>query len=371
MKLKFYSFKFIATMILLAGFSQLSNAQEMYWRETFTPSGASTNPGTSTAITEYTGDAGVWRFMGVYRTTGTGCPNDGTNWHIRSVNGAISPTFPDTPYALTPLVSAGIQSVSLTRARANRRISFYVTTSDDPATTDWTLANVIVKATGYPNPLCLDSSVAINAPNAVRMKIVFEAAVNNDVDSIALFSSRPLPVTFTSVNAAAVNGFTKVSWNIATEINTRSYIVERSTDGLSFNKVAEVPATNAGSYSWIDNSAAAGVSFYRVKAMDKDGKLSYSGVVKVAANLIKAEFLITPNMISGRTMNLQLTNLAKGTLGLRVTNNMGQVVYSSSLLNEGGSVSKTVQLPTTLNAGTYRVQLVSGSTVLTKTAILQ
>ena len=130
----------------------------------------------------------------------------------------------------------------------------------------------------------VDTNILINAPDAVRMKIVFEAAGNSDVDSIGLFSSRPLPVKFTGINAASVNGFTKVSWNIATELNTRSYIVEKSTDGINFKNVAEVAATNAGTYSWIDQSLTpVGNVYYRVKSVDKDGKLGFSGVIRLAS----------------------------------------------------------------------------------------
>jgi hypothetical protein len=227
------------------------------------------------------------------------------------------------------------------------------------------------------NPACGTITITgLNIAPQARVDIVFGSSTTSTPQNfrvnVIYVNEASLPVKFTGINAASVNGMTKVTWNIATELNTRSYIVEKSTDGVTFKNVAEVTATNASTYSWIDQAITpVGVVYYRVKAVDKDGKMGFSGVIKLSASLTKPGFVITPNVIPGRTMNLQLSNIARGNVSIRISNNMGQIVYTSSLINEGGAVSKTISLPGTLQAGTYRVQLVSGSSLMTQTAILQ
>ncbi len=367
-----------AVLAMLAAFLNSSEAQQVYWREGF-----ESGQGFPSAVPYYpthvlSSASGVWYLFLANRTNGSGgacAVNGGSLDHGRfyDYNGYVSKnpalTAADSGYMVTPVVDFGIGELHFKRGRVNRRLTVYKTADTSAAAATWTL---VAQSTTVVAATCTDTTWTINDPMARRLKIVARSGTDTDIDSVWMTSTSPIvPVKFTGIHAASVNGFTKVTWNIATEINTRSYIVERSTDGMSFSKAAEVAATNAGNYSWIDNNATAGVAFYRVKAMDKDGRLSYSGVVKVAADLLKVEFLITPNMISGRTMNLQLNNLGKGTFGLRVINSGGQVVYTTSLLGETGSLSKAIQLPSSLPAGAYKVQLVSGTAILTKTAILQ
>jgi hypothetical protein len=378
---KFYAIHFIIVILVTAGLSNAVSAQDAYFREGFKPeeSGWPSSVNDvypSTTLTDYatiTVASGVWYSRGVYRTagpTGSCITQTGDPYHARwgNLNTPSGSNAADSAYLITPALNFGVGTLTFFNGRASRRISVYKTTDTDPATTNWTLAEFLPAT----NTACQAMSVVINDPAAKRLKIYSRSGTDSDLDSLVVTSTSPIvPVKFTGINAASVNGMTKVTWNIATEINTRSYIVEKSTDGANFKNAAEITATNAGTYSWIDQAANAGNVYYRVKAVDKDGKLGYSGVIKLATALTRPGFVITPNVIPGRTMNLQLTNIAKGTVTIRVSNNMGQIVYSSSLINEGGAVSKTISLPASLQAGTYRVQLVSGSSMLTQTAILQ
>jgi hypothetical protein len=383
MKSKIYSFRLLAVCLVVSCFSQFSNAQEVYWGG---GEGFQSGFGWPSAVPWVPTDvvstkSGTWRVFLANRTNGatggTGtCPSLPHTDHARFYNFnsyiAQNPalTIADSGYFITPIVYSGIKELHFARTRAGRRFTVYYTTDEDAATANWILAG---QSTTTISALCADSTWNINQDNAKRLKIVARSGTDTDMDSLWLVSMRPiLPVKFAGVSAANVNGFTKVSWKIATEVNTHSYIVEKSTNGASFKNSGEVVASNAGSYSWIDNAAAAGTAFYRIKAVDKDGKLTYSSVVKVSSKAGRPEFVIAPNVVRGRTLNLQINNVEKGNVELQVSNNGGQVVYRTSFMNEGGSsVSKTIQLPYSLTTGTYRVQMVTSGTVLTQTAILQ
>jgi hypothetical protein len=92
-----------------------------------------------------------------------------------------------------------------------------------------------------------------------------------------------LPVTFMGINAKKESSTgVRVMWDVAQEVDVRAYDVERSSDGVNFNRVGTVGANGKPAYSYVDNSANEGTLYYRVKNVDIDGKFKYSSVVKLS-----------------------------------------------------------------------------------------
>ena len=93
----------------------------------------------------------------------------------------------------------------------------------------------------------------------------------------------PLPVQLTSFNGQAASLGNQLTWATASEVNSASFVVERSADGASFGSVGSVAAagtsTTARSYQYLDAAAPAGASYYRLRQVDQDGTVAYSPVV--------------------------------------------------------------------------------------------
>lgn len=102
---------------------------------------------------------------------------------------------------------------------------------------------------------------------------VFEIFFNN--------SSCLLPVTLSSFTVLPSVAGTQLGWIAATETNVKYYQVERSTDGLNFKTIVQVPAINSGNYRYDDVTAEAGTNYYRLKIMDPDGHYQYSKTVQL------------------------------------------------------------------------------------------
>jgi hypothetical protein len=182
-----------------------------------------------------------------------------------------------------------------------------------------------------------------------------------------------LPVTFTDVSASLTSGVAKITWGIGVEINTASYEIEKSTDGVSYSSIGSVAATNAGKYSYIDASPASGVNLYRIKAVDKDGKLTYSSVVRInSASASVASLSVYPNPVIGGQLNVQLGNFAKGNYQMRLIGINGQTAFTKSVVSDGGSSSFSVQLPGSVVKGLYQLELTDGiSSRTVKTVSIQ
>ncbi|MES2776994.1 MAG: T9SS type A sorting domain-containing protein [Bacteroidota bacterium] len=366
-KFTFFSMAFVIAFSLLS-VNKIQAQNEVYWREGF-ESGTITGVGSPTAITPIYavgGLSGQWFLSGTYRTTGTACPAPAAPGHIRwrNISGVT-----DSGFLVTPTVDYGIQEFHMLRTRAGRYFSIY--SRDDTsaqATSGWTLRAYLVSTT----TTCVDTTIMINSPTARRLKIVGRFGTDSDVDSMWLTSVNAIvPIKFNGINAAQTNGMVKVSWNIATEINSLRYDIERSLDGRHFTVLGNVNATNAGSYSFIDNSPSVGDNFYRIKGIDKDGSVTMSSIVRINSNRKSPELTVLPNPIVSGKLNVQLNNFEKGAYTLTLFSNAGQKMFSAAVNNETGSFTQTLQLPSSVQPGVYKMVLVNGSNKVSKTVVVQ
>ncbi len=357
-----------ATFLASALVTTVKAQNQEYWREGFQPEAgcdlSSTNP-TAAVAYYFNGQAGVWYGSNVYRTTGTGCPAGNPHVRYRNISGVT-----DSGYLITPVVDYGIKELHFLRARASRSHTIYVTSDTSALTTNWTL--VVGTPSSAATVICVDTTVMINSATAKRLKIVSRPSTDTDVDSIYITSfSAIVPVKFNGINAIQTNGQVKVSWNIATEINTLRYDIERSADGRSFVTVGNIVANNAGKYSFIDNSSTAGDNYYRIKGVDKDGSLTYSSIVRINSNKKSPELSIQPNPIVSGKLNLQLSNFEKGMYTVSLFSNAGQKVYNSTINNEVGSSTQSLQLPSSVQPGVYKLMLINGTNKVSKSVIIQ
>ena len=122
------------------------------------------------------------------------------------------------------------------------------------------------------------------------------------IDNVVPFSSAGVvPLTWQFVKAELVNLTTMVSWATSQEINTSKFYIEHSADGINFIKVGEVAAAGNSStvskYNFLHLKPVTGFNFYRIKQFDKDGRFTYSQIVKVLYRNNLLETIIAPNPV--------------------------------------------------------------------------
>jgi len=202
------------------------------------------------------------------------------------------------------------------------------------------------------------------------------AAANTVFRGIAFapeaLSAGPLPVRFSFVSAREVHGRTTIGWTNATEENIDHYEVERSTDGIHFNRIGNTfPVANdnsAASYSFIDAEFIAQDRFYRISGLEHDGNEYYSSIVRVRTVMTGEDFSIAPNPVNGGKLHLLIQNLPKGPYRITILNSTHQVVKRENLMYNGGSLSALVQVYD-LKPGIYLVRL-SGGVQLSKWIVI-
>jgi hypothetical protein len=315
--------------------------------------------------------SGTWYTYGAYRTTGTtgSCPTEtGDASHVRFANLNAVTTTNDSAYLITPVVFYGVNTLSFYNGRAARRFSIFKTVDTAATTSNWTFVTLVPAD----NTACQFTTVTINDANAKRVKMVARSGTDSDIDSVTLTSTSViLPVKFTTFNGTETNGKVKLTWGIATEVNTFRYVIERSIDGKTFTSAGSLNASLASTYNWIDIAPSNGTNFYRINAIDKDGASLYTSILKVKLGSKTTDIIISPNPVRGKQLTLQLGNLLKGTYTLNVYNSTGQTVITQQLNHQGGSASKVLPLPASAKGGMYNLQLSSNGVNISKPFIVE
>jgi hypothetical protein len=193
------------------------------------------------------------------------------------------------------------------------------------------------------------------------------------LSAIANATAGALPVTLLNFSAAAqITGTVKVAWTTTNEINTKSFNVERSTDGSLFVPVGSVKAAvNSFSnkqYSYIDAGVAnlnVQAVYYRLTTVNADGSLQHSKVVKVRLKGSVLAFTLAPNPVRD-VLTITIKQAAASAFTLRVVDAAGKQVYQQSC--SAGQTGYTETIDTsTWQSGVYYLQTVTaGETKSTK-----
>jgi hypothetical protein len=220
-------------------------------------------------------------------------------------------------------------------------------------------AYLVDRLTGTSSALDLSSSTT------VAFTVTSATASTGDRFMVVFRQSGVLPVNYASVKAYQQNNGIQVDWKVATESNIRNYEVEKSVDGRSFTKAGTVAAkannNTAASYTWFDATPVSGVNYYRIKAVDNSGAGKISQVVSVKIGGGKSEISMYPNPVTSNSISLQFSNKERGTYVVQLFNNLGQQVYSKSIVHQGGSSSQTLSFGSAVSKGVYQLQVSSGS----------
>ena len=181
--------------------------------------------------------------------------------------------------------------------------------------------------------------------------------------SIVFSRQAPLPVTFTSVKAQAVQKSIAVKWTTASEINIKKYIVERAADGTNFTelKTTAATATNGGNaaYDFLDETPLDGNNYYRIRSVSNAGEISYSDIVKVTLkSLIDVPAIVVyPNPVSGHTIQVQFNNIPKGNYIMQLFNTAGQLTGSKKIQYDGNTAACSFELTDNFPTGKYELKL--------------
>lgn len=174
-----------------------------------------------------------------------------------------------------------------------------------------------------------------------------------------------LPIELISFQANCSDNGNKITWSTASEHNTSHFVVEKSLDGVYWEKIGQVDAagnsTQVLNYELRDFEKSNNVIYYRLTQYDNDGK--YETFNPVSLNCDINENLISyPNPSEDRFYISFYTETMKGLCNLKIIDVRGVEVLSKEVnVNSGSNVFNVEDL--NLSSGVYYIQFVNGSTI--------
>lgn len=171
-----------------------------------------------------------------------------------------------------------------------------------------------------------------------------------------------LPVKLLDLVGYVKDNTTLLKWTTTAEKELNSFEVERSEDGINFEKIGSVKAVGNSSinnnYSYLDYNIFSETKFYRLKQIDVNGKFSYSKTIAIHNNLKSEELGIFPNPVSDLLI-LQYKGINTKSLDIELMNTNGQIVKRQQFLQ--GSTICYLETKTLTN-GIYFLSVSDGTT---------
>ena len=170
-----------------------------------------------------------------------------------------------------------------------------------------------------------------------------------------------LPTIVSTFSATAVgNSHTQLSWGTILEGEEGYVVVERSTDGMLFQAVAEVEGTtsrNPDAYFFRDTEAqGAQTYFYRLKIVRPDGSFVYTQVLSVSFGENQGQsafYILYPNPVRD-ILTLEGVNAVAGKHTIKLYDAIGREIYSIEV--DDMNVPLMIEMGD-LPQGTYNLQI--------------
>jgi hypothetical protein len=153
--------------------------------------------------------------------------------------------------------------------------------------------------------------------------------ITNGILKATIVYNAVLPVQLATFELNQQGETVQLNWNTASEINALNFEIERSTDGVLFEKIGTVLSIGAvarlQNYSFIDRSPINGVNYYRLRMNDIDGHYDYSKTLQakleVNSKIELINTLIQNQLLASTNMSTTYT----------IRNTSGQVMITAQL----------------------------------------
>jgi hypothetical protein len=148
------------------------------------------------------------------------------------------------------------------------------------------------------NKRSLAATIPVNIPNGHYIMLrwkdedEYEADHGLAIDDFSMsWSVRPeqpitiLPVELLHFIARSYDAAVELQWQTASEDQNDYFVVERSSDGGTFESLGKVDGAGTtalgASYEFVDEQPLPALAYYRLKQVDEDGSFTFSSIVAV------------------------------------------------------------------------------------------
>ena len=305
------------------------------------------------------GTSSEWEVVGldiIFRRDGD--PNGmggAVTWEFGGADGSVNPSFSESDFESVALheighghqlghvISAGdVMHFSITNGTTNRTLG----TDDIAGANDVETVSVAYSPPVFGGGCGGDFSCS-------RAYAVYNAS--NDC-------AIPLPVELVSFKGKLVDETVLLEWETASEINNDFFTLERSTDGLHFVPLAQIPGAGnsitAIRYDYLDKQPEIGINYYRLLQTDFDGTSEYSEIIAIEfESAIRVS--VQPNPFTGERFELNYWSPTNDRTQVEIYSVTGQLIYQQAFGIQTGANILTIT-NADWPSGVYLIKTVQG-----------
>lgn len=167
-----------------------------------------------------------------------------------------------------------------------------------------------------------------------------------------------LPVNLVSFKATKLATATKLDWKINFDNDVTKFEILTSGNNRDFKMIGQVKGVNnITTYEFSDNDSRTGAAYYRLKITTRDGKIFYSKVVVVFHDNSGQRLITLAPTITSNFINLVINSANAGRISVGVSNMMGQVFQSQTMMLKPGENFQRINL-SAMKAGQYIITVI-------------
>lgn len=185
---------------------------------------------------------------------------------------------------------------------------------------------------------------------------------------VGLILNQPLPVEISHFDVSHKAGKNELIWNVITEVDLESYIVERKLGSESFfEEITVVKAKDHKTYQTVDDDLLrSGTYYYRLIMKDNNGQINVSNIVSVEVEVEEQDFIHAyPNPATSDITIILNTKEDVETHEVSLFNATGQRIYYIKYASQSNYLKQTLDMGD-LSNGIYTVHVKAGNTSFVK-----
>ncbi len=185
----------------------------------------------------------------------------------------------------------------------------------------------------------------------------------------------PLETQLLSFNGKKDNDRALLKWTTTAETEPLNFDIEKSTDGISFYKIASLDSynNNAGlnNYNYTDPVPLQDQkTYYRLLMRNNAGKATYSRIVQVSVSNDPFYFISVINPFSN-DLRFDVYSENKGKATVELIDASGKFIRRKIVEINPGTATISIDNMSGLSSGVYFLRIVSGNSILQKTVLKQ
>jgi hypothetical protein len=169
-----------------------------------------------------------------------------------------------------------------------------------------------------------------------------------------------LPVNLVNYTAIAENNRIHLKWKVSSEQNNDRFEMERSSDGINFEKLCSVKGRGNSSqpfvYESYDHSPLKGINYYRLKQYDFDGKALELGIKSVNFDLNKNDQILVYPIPVDKKINIKIPFYFDKDIQATISNLNGLKIFSQQISSTDNGIF-VINLLEKPQSGLYLLEL--------------